>query len=83
MALPQDTSGVIVARDSDLRALINSYTVDPALLFVRSESMAFVVDQPNGESSGSEDLEIITGWEVKEENPNENGEKKSDDELDI
>lgn len=44
MATPQDTSGVVVARDSDSKKLINSYTVEPALLFVRPKSSSFYAD---------------------------------------
>lgn len=36
MTTPQDTRGVAVARDSDSKILINSYSVEPALLYVRA-----------------------------------------------
>lgn len=53
-----DTSGVVVAGDSDTRKLINSYTVDPAALFVRPLTSSFVVDEPDQPLGEDENLVI-------------------------
>lgn len=77
MTTPQDTSGVVVARDSDSKTLINSYSVDPAMLFVRPETSGFYVDEEDVEQDDSQ-LVIHLGSSEGEEG--EEGKKEDEEE---
>lgn len=77
MATPQDTGGVVVARDTDKRKLINSYSVEPSLLFVKPETSSFYIDQGEDEADDSQ-LVIHLGTSEGEE---EEEEEEEDEEV--
>lgn len=66
MATPQDTSGVVVARDTDSKKLVNSYTVEPCQLFVRPQSSEFYVDQ-EAENTEADDSHLVIRLQSSED----------------
>lgn len=80
MATPQDTLGVVVARDTDAQKLINSYTADPAELFVRPHNSGFVVDEDPVEEE-NDDSKLVIRLNSSDDDEEEEGEEEGDDYL--